>query len=152
LQTVGDGILVVQVLDPTRSNPGAFVRAPGELRAGAFDYDLFHGGVGGSNPADWFLRNDFIVPPLPPGGGGSEPGPLPPEPGPLPPEPILPPEAPPESVLPPGTYPIIGPAGDPLWRLGQDRLREARHHRHGLHLVPRGRLSLSPFRSSARAS
>jgi autotransporter family porin len=51
LQTVGDGILVVQVLDPNRSDAGAFVRATGELRAGAFDYDLFHGGVGGSNPS-----------------------------------------------------------------------------------------------------
>ena len=115
LETVGDGILVVQVLDPTRSDPGAFVRAPGELRAGAFDYDLFHGGVGGSNPADWFLRNDFIVPPIPPGGGGVPPippggGGVPPipTPGPLPPEPILPPDPPPDP-LPPGRYPIIGP-------------------------------------------
>ena len=60
-ETVGDGILVVQVLDPARSAAGAFALPPGELRAGAFDYDLFHGGVGGSNPADWFLRSDFVV-------------------------------------------------------------------------------------------
>ena len=36
--------------------PGAFMLA-GEARAGAFDYDLFHGGVAGSSPNDWFLRS-----------------------------------------------------------------------------------------------
>ena len=87
-ETVGDGILVVQVLDPARSAAGAFALPPGELRAGAFDYDLFHGGVGGSNPADWFLRSTFV----PPGPG---PEPLPPQP------PILPPTPPPDP-LPPG--------------------------------------------------
>ncbi len=93
--TVGDGILVVQVLDLGRSAPDAFALATGvEARGGAFDYDLFHGGVGGSNPSDWFLRSTFIV------------GPVPPEPPILP--PILPPEPPP-GVLPPGVYPIIGP-------------------------------------------
>jgi hypothetical protein len=47
--TVGNGILVVQVLDPSRSAPGAFALAPGaEVRAGAFDYDLpFHAVLGG---------------------------------------------------------------------------------------------------------
>jgi len=90
--TVGDGILVVQVLDPNRSAAGVFALA-GEVRGGAFDYDLFHGGVGGSNPSDWFLRSTFTVgPPI-------EPPVMPP---------ILPPEPPPQ-VLPPGVFPIIGP-------------------------------------------
>ena len=31
----------------------------------SFDYRLFHGGVDGSNPADWFLRSDFVVPLVP---------------------------------------------------------------------------------------
>ncbi len=93
--TVGNGILVVQVLDLSRSAPDAFALATGvEARGGAFDYDLFHGGVGGSNPSDWFLRSSFIV------------GPIPPEPPIMP--PILPPEPPPQT-LPPGVYPIIGP-------------------------------------------
>ena len=35
----------------------------GELRAGAFDYDLFRGGVGGASPNDWFLRSDFVAVP-----------------------------------------------------------------------------------------
>src|SRR4029077_20577748 len=48
--TQGDGILVVQVLDPARSADGAFKLANQELRAGDFDYRLFHGGIGGSNP------------------------------------------------------------------------------------------------------
>jgi hypothetical protein len=68
--TVGDGILVVQVLDPARSAGGAFMLANQELRAGDFDYRLFHGGIGGSNPGDWFLRNEFVVgPPIEPPGG-----------------------------------------------------------------------------------
>jgi outer membrane autotransporter protein len=63
------------------------------VRAGAFDYDLFHGGVNGSNPSDWFLRSTFILEP-----------PQPPIVGP----PILPPDPPPQP-LPPGVWPIIGP-------------------------------------------
>ena len=43
--TVGDGILVVQVLDPARSAPGAFSLQGGSITAGAFDYFLFKGGV-----------------------------------------------------------------------------------------------------------
>ena len=63
--TVGNGILVVQVLDPGRSAAGAFALPAGqELRGGAFDYDLFHGGPSGSNPSDWFLRSTFIVGPV----------------------------------------------------------------------------------------
>jgi outer membrane autotransporter protein len=98
--TPSDGILVVQVLDPSRSAPGVFALGT-EVRAGAFDYDLFHGGVNGSNPSNWFLRSTFIVEPpivVPP----EPPIIVPPEP------PILPPE-PPQAVLPPGVYPIIGP-------------------------------------------
>jgi autotransporter family porin len=82
--TVGDGILVVQVLDPTRSKAGAFVLAGGELEAGPWDYRLFQGGPSG-NTSDWFLRSTFI----------------PPVPEPTPPEPPVP--------LPPNVDPIIGP-------------------------------------------
>ena len=98
--TANDGILVVQVLDPARSAPGAFVLAPGELRAGDFDYRLFQGGLDGSNPGDWFLRSGFEVP-APPGTGPVPPVP----PGPV--EPIGP--DPPPARLPPGVWPIIGP-------------------------------------------
>ena len=31
------------------------------MRGGAFDYDLFRGGLGGSAPNDWFLRSSFDV-------------------------------------------------------------------------------------------
>jgi autotransporter family porin len=105
-ETVGDGILVVQVLDPARSAAGAFVLPPGEeLRAGAYDYDLFHGGVGGSSPADWFLRSTFVPPIVPP----IVPPVVPPQP------PILPP-TPPPNILPPGVaFPIIGPEARHLW-------------------------------------
>jgi outer membrane autotransporter protein len=95
--TTGNGILVVDAIGGATTSPAAFTLSNGELRGGAFDYRLFRGGVsGGAN--DWFLRSDFIVPPIPP-----EP-PIPP----IPPEPPLPPDPPPHP-LPPGTYPIIGP-------------------------------------------
>ena len=42
--TVGDGILVMQVLDPARSAAGAFSLQGGSITAGAFDYFLFKGG------------------------------------------------------------------------------------------------------------
>jgi outer membrane autotransporter protein len=92
-ETVANGIAVVQAINGGTTVPSAFALA-GEVRGGAFDYDLFRGGLGGSSPNDWFLRSSFIV------------GPIPPEPPILP--PILPPEPPPEP-LPPGVYPIIGP-------------------------------------------
>jgi outer membrane autotransporter protein len=92
-ETVANGIAVVQAINGGTTASGTFALA-GEVRGGAFDYDLFRGGLGGSNPNDWFLRSTFIV-------GPPEPI-VPPEP------PILPPE-PPQQVLPPGIYPIIGP-------------------------------------------
>jgi outer membrane autotransporter protein len=92
-ETVANGIAVVQAINGGTTAPGAFALA-GEARGGAFDYDLFRGGLGGTNPNDWFLRSTFIV-------GPPEPI-VPPEP------PILPPD-PPLEPLPPGVYPIIGP-------------------------------------------
>jgi hypothetical protein len=67
------------------------VALAGEVSGGAFDYDLFPGGLGRSSPNDWFLLLTLIVGP--------------PEPMVAPEPPILPPEPP----LPPGVYPIIGP-------------------------------------------
>jgi outer membrane autotransporter protein len=93
-ETTGNGILVVEATNGATTAPGAFALSAGELRAGAFDYDLFRGGVSAS-PDDWFLRSDFVV--------GPGPGP-----GPLPPGASLPVDPPPEP-LPPGIYPIIGP-------------------------------------------
>ena len=91
-ETVANGIAVVQAINGGTTTPGAFALV-GEVRAGAFDYDLFRGGLSGSNPNDWFLRSSFIVgPPIEP----------PVEP------PVLPPD-PPIEPLPPGVYPIIGP-------------------------------------------
>ena len=61
-ETVANGIAVVQAINGGTTAPGAFALA-GEVRGGAFDYDLFRGGLGGSNPNDWFLRSTFIVGP-----------------------------------------------------------------------------------------
>ncbi len=94
-ETVANGIQVVQVMGTGTTAPGAFT-LPGELRAGAFDYRLFRGGLSGSNPKDWFLRSSFLVGPVDPSV------PL------VPIGPSLPTNPPPEP-LPPGVFPIIGP-------------------------------------------
>ncbi len=98
-ETVANGIAVVQAINGGATAPGAFALT-GEVRAGAFDYDLFRGGLGGSNPNDWFLRSSFTV--GPPEVIAPVPPIVPPEP------PVLPPD-PPTGPLPPGLHPIIGP-------------------------------------------
>ncbi len=60
-ETTGNGILVVNAITGATTAPGAFALA-GEVRAGEFDYDLFRGGLGGSDPQDWFLRSEFVAP------------------------------------------------------------------------------------------
>ena len=64
-ETLANGIAVVQAINGGTTEPGAFALA-GEVRAGAFDYDLFRGGLAGSSPNDWFLRSTFLVGPIPP--------------------------------------------------------------------------------------
>jgi outer membrane autotransporter protein len=109
--TTANGILVVNTINSATTAPGAFSLA-GEARGGALTYDLFRGGINGSDPQDWFLRSSFVVPQIP--FAPLPPGTLPPPP----PEPIEPPDVdlpvdPPlgsgTEPLPPGTYPIIGP-------------------------------------------
>ena len=94
--TTGNGIQVVDAVSGATTSPGAFTLSNGELRAGAFDYDLLRGGVSGS-PNDWFLRSTIVVEAVAPAVGGRL-------------EPIPPfPTTPPPSPLPPGVFPIIGP-------------------------------------------
>jgi len=102
-ETTGNGILVVNAINGATTAPGAFALSAGELRAGAFDYDLFRGGVNGSNPADWFLRSDFVAPPIVP------PVTPPVTPPVVPPATILPPTPPPDPLPPGVAFPIIGP-------------------------------------------
>jgi outer membrane autotransporter protein len=99
-QTTSNGILVVNAINGATTAPGAFTLDNPELRAGAFDYRLFQGGLNGSDPNDWFLRSTFLVPP--PGATGPQPVPPLALPNGLPPDP-------PPAVLPPGLWPIIGP-------------------------------------------
>jgi outer membrane autotransporter protein len=80
--TVGDGILVVQVLNPTLSASGAFSLRGGSITEGAFDYILFKGGATPGSQGNWYLRNTLIPgtepapgsPPLPTLGPGAGPG------------------------------------------------------------------------------
>ena len=104
-QTMANGIAVVQAINSGTTASGAFKLADA-ISVGAFDYFLFRGGLGGSNPDDWFLRSSFVVPPLPGTSPPIEPTvPLVPL---VPTVPALPTDPPPEP-LPPGVYPIIGP-------------------------------------------
>ncbi len=97
-----DGIRLVEAINGATTTPNNFTLLNGELRAGAFTYDLFRGGLNPGNFSnDWFLRSDFVAPPIPP-----EPPVVPPVVPPIPPFPIDPPPNP----LPPGVaFPIIGP-------------------------------------------
>jgi len=65
-QTVGDGIALVEVLNKGASADGVFALS-GRVAAGAFDYDLFHNGVG-ADAADgnWYLRTTGVRPEVPP--------------------------------------------------------------------------------------
>ena len=49
-ETTGNGIQVVSAVSGATTAAGAFALSAGELRAGAFDYDLFRGGVSGAAP------------------------------------------------------------------------------------------------------
>ena len=56
-QTVANGIELVHVLDSTKSATGVF-QLNGRLVAGAYDYDLYHGGVGAdAGNGNWYLRS-----------------------------------------------------------------------------------------------
>jgi len=65
-QTVGDGIALVEVLNKGASADGVFALG-GRAAAGAFDYGLFHNGVG-ADAADgnWYLRTTGVRPEVPP--------------------------------------------------------------------------------------
>ncbi len=63
--TPGDGILMVEVLNASASDPGAFVQT-GRIVGGAYEYRLLHNGIG-ANAADgnWYLRSELPTPPPP---------------------------------------------------------------------------------------
>lgn len=64
--TQGDGILLVEVLNKGASADGTFV-LDGRVASGAYEYELFHNGVGAdSADGNWYLRNSLPVPPAPP--------------------------------------------------------------------------------------
>jgi outer membrane autotransporter protein len=82
--TVGDGILVTQVVNPALSAPGAFSLQGGSITAGAFDYFLFKGGPSPGSEGNWYLRSSLVPggtpapgsPPLPTLAPGAAPIPL----------------------------------------------------------------------------
>ena len=81
METTANGILVVNAISGATTASGAFTLDNPELRAGAFDYRLFQGGLNGSDPNDWFLRSSFITGPGPVEPIGPSPPPTPSPPG-----------------------------------------------------------------------
>jgi outer membrane autotransporter protein len=79
--TLGDGILVAEVLNPALSASGAFSLSGGSITVGAFDYFLFKGGASPGSQGNWYLRNTLIAPPItpPPDAAPGTPPPTPPE-------------------------------------------------------------------------
>ncbi len=74
--TPGNGIEVVEVRNKDASAPGIFVLGS-RAASGAFEYTLYHNGVGGdAADGNWYLRSALIPPPVPP--GPVPPGPVPP--------------------------------------------------------------------------
>ena len=111
-ETTGNGILVVNALNGGTTIPGAFMLT-GEARGGAFSYDLFRGGLGGSAPNDWFLRSSFMSRAR--GRGQAQWGqtfPLTRR----------------RQRLPPGIYPIIGPDWRPMAWCNRSRGSWASRH------------------------
>jgi len=100
IPTRSDGIRVVEAVNGATTTVDAFALGAGQLRAGAFYYRLFRGGVGGDAPNDWFLRSQFVVPPI------VQPSPTSIAPAAA--STVLP-SKPPAAVLTPGVYPIVGP-------------------------------------------
>ena len=98
-ETVANGIPVVQAINGGSTATGAFQLA-NLVVAGPFEYLLFRGSVDASAPNDWFLRNDFVVPPTP-----------------VPPTPTPPTSTPTPPTAPTPTPPISGganSAGEPV--------------------------------------
>lgn len=73
--TFNDGIAVVQVTGGATTAPGSFSLA-GPAVAGAYEYLLYKGGLGGANPDNWYLRSTLLVP-IVPGAPAALPQPLP---------------------------------------------------------------------------
>ena len=103
--TTGNGILLVDARNGALTQAGAFTLAQ-RVASGAYEYNLYRGGVNGSAGQSWFLRTEMPVQPPAP----QPPAPTPPAPTPI----IIPPPtpAPPPAPLPEPT-PVLNPIPQP---------------------------------------
>ncbi|HUA08477.1 MAG TPA: autotransporter outer membrane beta-barrel domain-containing protein [Candidatus Acidoferrales bacterium] len=103
--TIGDGILLIEV---DGSSIGVFTLS-GRVAAGAYEYDLFQGGIGtDASNGNWYLRTDIEVTPPP---ATPAPPTIPPEvtPEPIPTIPVEPTTPPVPTPEPSVTLPPISP-------------------------------------------
>ncbi|MCL2760512.1 MAG: autotransporter outer membrane beta-barrel domain-containing protein [Desulfuromonadales bacterium] len=59
-QTTGNGIQVVQALNGATTDSDAFALSS-PVTAGAYNYNLYQGGISGSDPESWYLRNSGLT-------------------------------------------------------------------------------------------
>jgi len=73
--TVGNGIRLVETQNGATTAPTTF-KLGGRVAAGAYEYQLYRGGVSGDTPDDWYLRSTLSLTPSGPipSGSGSSPG------------------------------------------------------------------------------
>ena len=108
--TVSDGIMVVQAIQGGTTATTAFSLAS-PVKAGAYTYFLFRGGVVAGTGDNWYLRSSITPPPPPP------PPPPPVTPPPVTPPPVMPPPVSPPPVSPPPVSPPLQADPTPLYRI-----------------------------------
>jgi len=123
-QTLSNGIMVVQAIQGGTTATTAFSLA-NPVKAGAYTYLLFRGGVAAGTEDDWYLRSSITPPPPPVSPPPVTPPPVSPppvvpppvSPPPVSPPPVTPPPVSPPPVTPPPVTPPLQSDPTPLYRV-----------------------------------
>lgn len=71
--TIADGILLIDVKNPTVANTNAFI-LQNVLLAGPYEYQLYRGSLDGHAPENWYLRSTILYPVNPNQPDSGQPG------------------------------------------------------------------------------